>query len=167
MSDSLKKIDSKDRNIIKLLKEDPKLTHQQIANELGDRFGQKLSRQTVQKRIHKLEENDVIKYAVLANDKRLGKEITAFVLVEVNRTHRETGLHDGIISRKEELDLIEIHYVAGQEDILLKMRTENIDSFGTKLIKISGMEGVARTRTMISLYAVEQFVDTLPAPNFF
>ncbi|MFW9993044.1 MAG: Lrp/AsnC family transcriptional regulator [Candidatus Odinarchaeota archaeon] len=154
------KIDAKDKTIISLLEKNPKMSHQQIADEL------KVARQTVQKRIQKLEDNGVIKYCVLTNDKILGKEITAFILVEINRTHIEGAFHQEILSRKDELDLLEIHYVAGQEDLILKMRTTDIDSFGVNLIKISEMRGVARTRTIISLYSVENFIDTIPSSEF-
>ncbi|MHA2329972.1 MAG: Lrp/AsnC family transcriptional regulator, partial [Candidatus Hodarchaeales archaeon] len=113
--------------------------------------------------IKKLENDGVIKYAVLANDKKLGKEITAFILielqtlVELGSTHdRQLDVHTQLLSRMKELELIEIHYVAGQEDILVKMRTRTIDTLRVNLVKISQMGGVARTRTMISLTFIEQ-----------
>lgn len=147
------KVDSRDRQIISLLQRDPKKSHQKIADELG------VARQTVQKRIKDLEENGIIKYAVLTNDKKLGKEITAFILIEIFRaqeTHAWGDIHQKIISSMEELELLEIHYVAGQEDILLKMRTRNIDTLRVNLVKIAHLEGVSRTRTMISLTAAEK-----------
>ncbi|MHA1967842.1 MAG: Lrp/AsnC family transcriptional regulator [Candidatus Hodarchaeales archaeon] len=144
------KIDNKDRRIISFLKEDPKMSHQKIANELG------LARQTIQKRIKDLEENGVIKYSVLTNDKILGKEITAFVLIELTKTQEiSMGIHQEILSRMDELELLEVHYLAGQEDMLLKMRTRTIDTLRVNLVKITQMEGVSRTRTMISLTAAE------------
>ncbi|MFX0211799.1 MAG: Lrp/AsnC family transcriptional regulator, partial [Candidatus Hodarchaeota archaeon] len=103
----------------------------------------------------------IIKYAVLANDKKLGKEITAFILIELQTSlsyshDRQLDVHTQLLSRIKELDLLEIHYVAGREDILVKMRTRTIDTLRVNLVKITQMGGVARTRTMISLTFIEQ-----------
>ncbi len=149
-------LDSKDRDIIKILQNEPKITHKAIVDELAKRKV-KLSRQSIQKRIKKLENDGVIKYAVLTNDKKLGKEITAFILIELASSHdRQLDVHTKLLSRMKELELVEIHYVAGQEDILIKMRTRTIDTLRVNLVKITQMGGVARTRTMISLTFLEQ-----------
>ncbi|MFX1283922.1 MAG: Lrp/AsnC family transcriptional regulator [Promethearchaeota archaeon] len=152
-------LDSKDRDIIRILQKKPKITHKAIVDELLKKKV-KLSRQSIQKRIKKLENEGVIKYAVLVNDKKLGKEITAFILIELQTFgdlfHGHIDVHTKLISRMKELELVEIHYVAGQEDILVKMRTRTIDTLRVNLVKISQMEGVARTRTMISLAFFEQ-----------
>lgn len=153
-------LDSKDRDIIKILQNKPKITHKEIVNELAKRKV-KLSRQSIQKRIKKLEKDGIIKYAVLANDKKLGKEITAFILIELqtslsNSHDRQLDVHTQLLSRIKELELLEIHYVAGREDILVKMRTRTIDTLRVNLVKITQMGGVARTRTMISLTFIEQ-----------
>lgn len=153
------KIDSRDRKIISLLKKDPKISHQRIADKL------KVARQTVQKRIKDLEENGIIRYAVLTNEKKLGKEITAFILVEFLRAqegHTWGDIHQKVISRMDELELLEVHYVSGQEDVLLKMRTTNIDTLRVNLVKITNLEGVSRTRTLISLTSAEKtFPETM------
>ncbi|MHA1978916.1 MAG: Lrp/AsnC family transcriptional regulator [Candidatus Hodarchaeales archaeon] len=150
------KIDSKDRAIIRLLQNEPKIIHQQIANELA-KEDIKLSRQSVQKRIKNLEKDGIIKYAVLTNDKKLGKEITSFILIELGESHiKHLEVHKQLLSRTNELELVEIHYVAGQEDVLVKMRTKTIDTLRVNLVKITQMEGVSRTRTMISLTSVEE-----------
>jgi DNA-binding Lrp family transcriptional regulator len=150
------RIDSKDREIIKILQNKPKITHQKIAEDLAKK-GVKLSRQSIQKRIKHLEEEGIIKYAILTNDKKLGIEITAFILIELGSTqdiHRE--VHKTLLSKMMELELLEIHYVAGQEDVLVKMRTRSIDTLRVNLVKITQMDGVSQTRTMISLTFVEK-----------
>jgi Lrp/AsnC family leucine-responsive transcriptional regulator len=155
-------LDSKDRDIINILQNDPKITHKAIVDELAKKKV-KLSRQSVQKRIKRLENDEVIKYAVLTNDKKLGKEITAFVLIELQTLvklgsyhDRQLDVHSQLLSRMKELELVEIHYVAGREDILIKMRTRTIDTLRVNLVKITQMAGVSRTRTLISLAFFEQ-----------
>ncbi len=149
-------LDTKDRAIIKILQNEPEITHQEIADELAKKEI-KLSRQSIQKRIKKLKDERVIKVVVLANDKKLGKEITAFILIELaSSPDRQLDVHTQLLSKINELELIEIHYVAGQEDILVKMRTRTIDTLRVNLVKITQLGGVARTRTMISLAFIEQ-----------
>ncbi|UCE12544.1 MAG: Lrp/AsnC ligand binding domain-containing protein [Candidatus Heimdallarchaeota archaeon] len=149
-------LDSKDRDIVKILQNKPKISHQGIVDELAKREV-KLSRQSVQKRIKRLEDVGVIKYSVLVNDKKLGKEITTFILIELqtfgslSQSHQSLDVHTQLLSRMKELELVEIHYVAGREDILVKMRTRTIDTLRVNLVKITQLGGVARTRTLISL----------------
>ena len=60
-NDTNVKIDSKDRAIIKLLQNEPKITHQMVADKLAMN-NIKLSRQSIQKRIKHLEKNHSIHF---------------------------------------------------------------------------------------------------------
>lgn len=151
------KIDAKDRKIISLLKKNPKWSHVEIAKKM------QLARQTIQKRVKNLEENDVIRYSVLTNDKLLGKEITAFIFLEY-QIPKGIAYHGGVdeemLSRMDELEILEIHHIAGQEDLIIKIRTRNIDSLEINLIKLNRLKGVARTRSIVCLSSFES--DFLP-----
>ena len=146
---------SKDIAIISLLEKDANIRHEDIAKNLSDR-GMTISRQTVSKRIKQMEDNKVLKKVYLTDDKKLGKEITAFILIELARvSDKQLTVHQQFIDRINELELLEVHYVAGHEDVLVKMRTRTIDTLRVNLVKITQIEGVARTRTMISLTAFD------------
>jgi DNA-binding Lrp family transcriptional regulator len=146
---------SRDSAIISLLKKDANIRHEDIAKKLSDR-GMTISRQTVSKRIKQLEDSKILKKAYLTDDKKLGKEIIAFILIELTRlSNRQLAVHQQFIDRITELELLEVHYVAGQEDVLVKMRTRTIDTLRVNLVKITQIEGVSRTRTMISLTNVD------------
>ena len=148
---STTRIDSKDRKIISLLRKDARISQEEIAKEIG------LSRPTVQKRIKALEENNIILgYQIIIDEKKLGKQITAFLLVVLDRTRLAWQLtYQEIYDRMEELEILEFHHVTGGEDVVLKMKTRNIDTLEENLIKITHMKGVSRTRTMICLSSVE------------
>jgi DNA-binding Lrp family transcriptional regulator len=60
----------------------------------------------------------------------------------------------------EELEILEFHHVTGDEDVVLKMKTKNIDTLEANLMKITQLEGVLRTRTMICLSSVEGLYET-------
>lgn len=148
------KIDEYDRKIIALLKENAKISQDEIARQI------KLSRPTVQKRIKNLEENQIIKFCIQTNAKKLGKEITAFLLVVLDRAQRVWEFtYNELEDRMDELEILEIHHIAGQEDVILKLKTRNIDSLETILINVSEMKGVARTRTLICLSSLEPGFD--------
>jgi len=149
-------IDEKDEQIIKFLKQNPKTSHKAIADKIG------VSRQTIQKHIRKLEESGIIRHAVITDDKKLGKDITAFILLEIGSgkgVRSFYGLQRELKSQMDELDILEFHVVAGQEDVIVKMRTWNINSFERNLIKISEMEWVSRTRSMICTSSVEHSIN--------
>ena len=104
-----------------------------------------------------LESLTIWKDEINAKGGLLGKEITAFILIELGGTQDiYLEVHKALLSRIKELELEEIHYVAGQEDILMKMRTKTIDTLRVNLVKITQIEGVARTRTIISLALFER-----------
>lgn len=155
-SDLTSKIDSKDRKIISLLRKDARISQEEIAREIG------ISRPTVQKRIKALEEKNIILgYQIVIDEKKLGKQITAFLLVVLDRTHLAWELtYQEIYNRMEELEILEFHHVTGSEDVVLKMKTRNIDTLEDNLIKITHMKGVSRTRTMICLSSVEGLFHT-------
>ncbi|MHA1969379.1 MAG: Lrp/AsnC family transcriptional regulator [Candidatus Hodarchaeales archaeon] len=144
------RIDEYDRKIIALLKKNAKISQDEIARQI------KLSRPTVQKRIKNLEENQVIKFIIQTNDKKLGKPLTVFILVVLDRAQRVWEFtYNELQDRMGELEILEIHHIAGQEDVILKLKTRNIDSLETILIEVSEMKGVARTRTLICLSSLE------------
>jgi Lrp/AsnC family leucine-responsive transcriptional regulator len=145
------KIDYTDQKIIELLKNDAKISQTKIAETLS------ISRPTVQKRIKDLEDNDVIKFSIIINEKKLGKQITAFILVVLDRARRVWDFtYQEILNRMEELEINEFHHITGSEDVILKMKTRNIDSLEANLIKVTEIKGVSRTRTLICLSSVEK-----------
>ncbi|MFX0185051.1 MAG: Lrp/AsnC family transcriptional regulator [Candidatus Hodarchaeota archaeon] len=152
MIEKLDIIDSIDRKILALMKDDCRISRQKIANELG------ISRQTVQNRIKALEDNGIIlKYMIITNEKKLGKDVTALILVMLDRTKQTWSFtEESLLSRQKELEIVEMHHIAGDFDVLIKMKTRNLDSLEYNILKIVNMPGVARTRTMICLSSYEQ-----------
>lgn len=145
------KLDFKDREIIKMLKKDARISQEEISKRID------LSRPTIQKRIKSLEENGVIlRYTIITDDRKLGKEITAFILVVLDGSQQAWKFtKKNLVEKMKELEILEIHYIAGADDVLLKIKTRNVDSLETSLMKIKELKGIARTRTMISLSSVE------------
>ena len=154
-------VDNKDRMIIDLLRTSPQITHEEIGIQV------KLSRAAVQKRVKSLEEEGIIKYAVLKNEKKLGNKITAFILVILDRAgHVWNFTYNQLLDLMDSLGILEFHHVTGDDDVILKMKTRDIDSLEINLMKITQLEGVLRTRTMICLSSVEGVYETKITENF-
>jgi DNA-binding Lrp family transcriptional regulator len=140
-------IDEKDRRILELLQED---SSQPIKTIASDNMVN-LAIPTVHERIKKLEENGVIKkYTVVLDDKKLGKDITTFILI----TQDYKEYDPNVIVSKEVANMkgvLEVFHLAGDEDLLIKVKTENISTLEELIIKINRLRGVGRTRTIIVL----------------
>ncbi len=145
--------DETDLKIIQMLKRDSRINRQVIAENLDN-----ITRQTVHNRIKALEEKGIIlKYTILTNDKKLGKEVTAVILVILDRaasvwefTAKE------LWKQQQELGIIEMHHLAGEYDVMLKLKTESIEKLEKILAIITTIKGVQRTHTMVCLSSFEQ-----------
>lgn len=140
-------LDDKDRRILELLQQDSSQPIKTIASDKDV----KLAIPTVHERIKKLEENGVIKkYTVVLDDKKLGKDITTFILI--TQDYKE---YDPNVNVSQEVanmkDVMEVFHLAGDEDILIKVKTENISTLEKLILKINRLRGVGRTRTIIVL----------------
>lgn len=144
-------LDEKDRKIIDVLKENSKLSTQQIAKKTS------IPITTVHNRIKKLEKEGIIKkYTIVLDNKKIGKPITAYVLVIVDyNTLKKKNISQHQLSAhiKQNPDVEEAAMVTGGTDIILKIRVSDIDSlddFVTKYLR--NVEGVEKTQTMVILH---------------
>ena len=147
---AMSKIDDKDLKILKMLREDAKLTTYQISKKTLTPVT------TVYNRIKKLERLGVIrKYTVEVDEKKLGKNIMAVVLITVNYT-----LPDGRkVSQIELAKQISRHpyvenlcIVTGGTDIIMTVRVESVEKLNDFIIKeLRDMDGIDKTQTMIVL----------------
>jgi Lrp/AsnC family leucine-responsive transcriptional regulator len=142
-------IDQKDRQILESLQRDAKLPQAEIARRVG------LSPASVNERIHKLEQQGIIrKYVALLDDQKAGSEITAFIEVFI-----EHPRHEGPFVRlTRELDQVqECHYVTGEFSCLLKVKVaDRVALRELVLDRINALEGVRQTKTMIVLQTAKE-----------
>jgi Lrp/AsnC family transcriptional regulator, leucine-responsive regulatory protein len=116
-------------------------------NELAEKVG--LSLPAVSERLRKLEEEKIIQgYYTRLDHKRLGKDITAFVVVTVDSSkHFPTFIEH--IQKSD--DIQECHSITGNGTHLLKVRTENTTGLEKLLAKIQSWPGVQKTTTNLVL----------------
>ncbi len=137
-------LDTIDYQILEQLQTDAKTPQAVIAERVG------LSTPAVNERIRKLETAGVIHaYVARLNPAAVGMEVSAFVEVYVEKASYEKAFIERMQGVRE---VQEIHHVTGESSLILKVRTQSIESLRALLIEvIGGSEGVRQTRTAIVL----------------
>ena len=143
-------MDEKDEKILKLLRENSKLTSQQISKKLL------IPITTIHNRIKKLEKEGIIKrYTLELDNKKLGKDIAAYINIVVDyRLLKEKNLSQHELARKlKQHEFVEeAAMITGGTDIIIKVRVKNVDqldNFVTKYLR--NIEGIEKTQTMVIL----------------
>jgi Lrp/AsnC family leucine-responsive transcriptional regulator len=146
-------MDEKDRRILLELVNDGRKTVVEIANELG------MPRATVQERMKRLIESGVIKkFTALQDYRKIGKEVTAFILVsfsgESNISQRSVAEEIAKIP-----EVYEISLISGEWDIILKVRAASVGEIGTLVIdKLRMMRGIQKTQTCVSFQTIKDTI---------
>jgi DNA-binding Lrp family transcriptional regulator len=137
--------DEKDRTLLGLLAEDATRSYADLGRLLH------LSPPAVHERVKRLKRDGQIKgtVAVLDADK-VGKPLLAFVHVDT----AGWGKSEQLLAMSELPEVEEIHTVAGDTCVLLKVRTEGPQALEDILREIYDMKGVERTRSYIALSTV-------------
>ncbi|MCK5282516.1 MAG: Lrp/AsnC family transcriptional regulator [Nanoarchaeota archaeon] len=144
-------IDKKDIKILNCLKENAKLSTQQISKKIL------IPITTVHHRIKKLEKEGIIKsYTALLDNKKLGKELAAYILITVDyKLLKAMKISQHELAKKIRMhELVEeTAMVTGGTDIIIKIMVKDIDEmdeFVTKYLR--NIEGVEKTQTMVILH---------------
>jgi Lrp/AsnC family leucine-responsive transcriptional regulator len=144
LANAVVSLDDKDRRILALVQRDAKMPQAEIARRVG------LSTAAVNERLRKLEHAGVIRrYVATVSPRAVGSQVAAFVEIFIEHPRFEPAFVEEI-SRLEEVQ--ECHHITGEFSVLLKVRARDIESLERLLIqKLSSMEGVRQTRTVIVL----------------
>jgi Lrp/AsnC family transcriptional regulator, leucine-responsive regulatory protein len=149
-------INETDKQILKIIQQDARITNVDIARQVG------LAPSAVLERIRKLEERGVIKgYSTEICPKEVGVGLTVFVFVRTSECS-STEVETALMAIPE---VLEAHEVAGEDCILLKIRTKDTDSLG-KLLReqIKPVPNVLSTRTTVVLHTFKE-TTALPLDN--
>lgn len=135
--------DDTDIKILELLQKSARIKRNEIAENVG------LSLPAATERINKLEENGIIEqYITKLNHKKLGKDITAFIVVTSDSS---AHYKDFTVHALQNSEILECHSITGDGSHILKVRTDNTSSLENLLAKIQSWKGVRSTRTSIVL----------------
>jgi len=142
-------IDGIDLHILKILQKKARIPNVEVARQVD------MAPSAVLERIRKLEKQGFIDgYEVRLNPKRFRRNLVAFVMVTPNhpRQQRETAEQLSAIPETQE-----IHEVAGEDGILVKIRVSDTVELGRLLEeKIASIDSVLSTRTMIVMSTLKE-----------
>lgn len=136
-------LDEIDRAILLELQRESRLSYAEIGARVG------LSAAAVHDRVKKLERKGVIwAYKVQVNPEALGLKLTAFVAI---RLENNSSCLAVLPAFEQFPEIEEVHSVAGEVDVLLKVRTSDPKSLENLIYRIKAVEGVARTTSSVVL----------------
>lgn len=133
-----------DRRLLDALKADGRATLTTLSKKLG------IPRVTLHDRIQRLRAQGVIRgFTVLVDPAAEGLPTTAFVLVTFEKTGRGTTQRGVAESAGRLPGVEEAHIIAGQWDLLLKVRGASLEAIGSLVVdKLREIPGVAATMTL-------------------
>ena len=135
-------LDAFDRKILGMLVRDAGASYVELGKEIG------LSAPAVHERVKRMKRSGVIRRtAVLLDPAAIGKPFLAFIHVDVRgwcKTPQQLAIADFP-------EVEEVHNVAGDTSMLLKVRTENPVALEGLLARIYEVPGIVATRSYIVL----------------
>jgi Lrp/AsnC family transcriptional regulator for asnA, asnC and gidA len=143
----MKELDEVDREILRELQRDARLSFKAIAKQVG------VSEATIFVRVNKLKEAGVLKgFKAIVDPKAVGKTLTAFILIRA-----QPKAYPAMLNALKKLeDVYEIYDVTGQYYSVLKARTGGTEDLSRIIDEIGSVEGVAGTETMIVFRTVKE-----------
>lgn len=142
-------MDSTDFSIVEVLKENSRATASEISKRVN------LSVPAVAERIRKMEQANIIeKYTVKINREKIGYNLLAFVLVNIDTSVNIDTFRIEIIKHN---CVLECHHITGLNDYLLKILVKDtleLENFLTNILK--RIKGVVTSNTIISLSTLKE-----------
>ena len=143
-------MDDKDKKILDILKENSKLSTQQISKKIS------IPITTVHNRMKKLEGEGIIKkYSVVLDYKKIGKPISAFVLINVDyKLLKQIKKTQDELTKKLKLHSLveEASRITGGTDLIIKIRVKDVDELDDFVtMYLRNLDGIDKTQTMVIL----------------
>lgn len=143
-------MDNKDEKILELLRENSKLTSQQLSKKTL------MPITTVHNRIKKMEKEGIIKrYTLELDNKKVGRGLGAYILITVDyKLLKEVKSTQRELARKirSHPNVEESSMVTGGADIVIKVRVIDIDALDQFVtVHLRNINGIEKTQTMIIL----------------
>lgn len=143
-------LDSTDRDILRYLQEDARLTNAELARRVD------LSPPGLQKRLRKLEEAEVItQYTALVDREAVGYDMLCFVQVSLAR-HVAEALNTFKQMLMEMPEVLESYHLTGEYDYLLKVVVRNRKHLEEFILEtLTPLPGMDRVRTSLVLSEIK------------
>ena len=147
-----------DRNIIRLLQQNARVPHTELARKVG------LSTTPCKERVKRLERDGVIqRYQAVLNPAALDRGLVVFVQIRLNRTSQD--IFEEFTARAVDLpEIQECYLVSGNFDYLLKARVADMNAYRTLLGEtLLTLPGVLESTSYVVMEQVSESL-MLPVP---
>ena len=135
-------MDSIDKKLIFLLRENARLPTSELARHLG------ISRSTVQSRLQRLQKQQVIhRYTVQFGNGYEKALITAHVLLKLHQKLTASTYNE----LKKIPEISSLYAISGDNDLIAILKTESTEKLSTVLDKMCNLPGVERTTSSVVL----------------
>ena len=151
-------LDKIDRNIVRLLQQDARMPHTELARKVG------LSTTPCKERVRRLEREGVIQhYQAVLNPGALDRGLVVFVQISLNRTSQD--IFEAFTSAAVDLpEVQECYLVSGNFDYLLKARVADMNAYRILLGEtLLTLPGVLDSSSYVVMEQVKESL-TLPVP---
>ena len=151
-------LDKIDRNIIRLLQQNARVPHTELARKVG------LSTTPCKERVKRLERDGVIqRYQAVLNPAALNRGLVVFVQIRLNRTSQD--IFEEFTARAVDLpEIQECYLVSGNFDYLLKARVADMNAYRTLLGEtLLTLPGVLESTSYVVMEQVSESL-MLPVP---
>ncbi len=151
-------LDKIDRNIIRLLQQNARMPHTELARKVG------LSTTPCKERVKRLERDGVIqRYQAVLNPAALDRGLVVFVQIRLNRTSQD--IFEEFTARAVDLpEIQECYLVSGNFDYLLKARVADMNAYRTLLGEtLLTLPGVLESTSYVVMEQVSESL-MLPVP---
>lgn len=147
--DDTRKIDDIDRRILSTLQDNARMSTAEIARRID------LAASAVHERIRKLEARGVIRgYGARIDPAALSLEQTAFLFIKTSDRVGDLGTAEELAKIPQ---VLEVHHIAGEDCLLLKVKAASNQDLGRLLRdKMGRIPGVVSSRTTIVLTTVKE-----------
>ncbi|GHB30900.1 ArsR family transcriptional regulator [Pseudovibrio japonicus] len=144
------RLDSIDWQILKELQGDGRITNVELARRVG------ISAPPCLRRVRALEEAGLIRgYRTLLDEKQLGYEVTAFVMVGLHN-QTETDLVAFEAQVKEWPLVRESYMVSGEVDFIMRCTAKDLETFQNFIIRdVTSTKNVDHVRTALTIRRIK------------
>lgn len=147
-------MDDIDVKILKLLQKNARSTISDLSSAVG------MSMPAVSERLKKLELSGIIRqYCAILNPQLLNKQLMALMFVSLEHPHFNDSFAEFV---KQENEVHECYYIAGDYDYFLKIITASTLSLEQLLNKIKTLPGIQKTKTTVVLSTVAERPSVTP-----
>ena len=140
------KLDTKDHKIIKLLKENSRLSIRDIAKKTQIRPS------TVHQRIQKLISANIIeRFTLKLNNKAIGEDFIVFMYVSTSQDLPDTFFKNQHIK--------EAFGITGEYDLLIKLKFQDISQFNEYIIALRKNKAITKTITNVVTVNIKEVLN--------